>query len=62
MAASEQVMERAIENAPRPELLRPDAAATPAAPVEAESAATYSPDPMRRTDRYRLVTPYLLRL
>ena len=62
MAASEQVMERAIESPPRPELLRPNAAATPAAPAEAETAATFSPDPMRRTDRYRLVTPYLLRL
>lgn len=59
----EQVMER-IED---------DVARLPAGPVgvTSETAAehrdnatpgTFSPDPQQRTDRYRLVTPYLLRL
>ena len=62
---ADQVMERvANDAAPAPPGSR---AAAPdrqpeAAPHDQHGQPTFSPDPEQRTDRYRLVTPYLLRL
>ncbi|HLU37802.1 MAG TPA: hypothetical protein VK081_00350 [Planctomycetota bacterium] len=62
---AEQLMERVADDAGRSR-----APAQPAQEPQTSavgnaadgSETTFSPDPQRRTDRYRLVTPYLLRL
>jgi hypothetical protein len=61
----EQVMERVADETARvpggPAGVAPEA--QPAAQHQSDGAhSTFSPDPQQRTDRYRLVTPYLLRL
>lgn len=71
MAASEQLLERPVQTAPRSEApLTPPVLGydqtTPRADADAAGSGSpqdqFSPDASRRTDRYRLVTPFLLRL
>lgn len=61
----EQVMERVADATARvpadPPGVTPVAQPT-TTPREEGAHVAYSPDPQQRTDRYRLVTPYLLRL
>ena len=61
---TEQVMDRVADDAPHkvPASTRSTTPATPPNCRADNTEPTYSPDPDRRSDRYRLVTPYLLRL
>lgn len=67
MTGAEQVIERIDETA-LPSVAPPPSTPTQPRAVEAngpavsQTAGAFSPDPARRTDRYRLVTPYCLRL
>lgn len=67
MTGAEQVIERIEETAlpsVSPSLSTPTQRAVPSGTAEPAkgTSGTFSPDPARRTDRYRLVTPYCLRL
>lgn len=61
---AEQVMERVAQSTAQAPQDRTDSPLPhgEAAHRDHEAEATFSPDPQQRTDRYRLVTPYLLRL
>lgn len=67
MTGVEQVIERIEDTTP------PSVSPVPSTPAQVDgrgaagtdpqgSQGGFSPDPARRTDRYRLVTPYCLRL
>ncbi len=67
MTGVEQVIERSDDTMPRISPPAPkDAAQAEVRAADAGGAPLddggFSPDPARRTDRYRLVTPYCLRL
>jgi hypothetical protein len=61
---AEQLMERVADDATQSVAApaRPELPEAPATCRDDATDATFSPDPDRRSDRYRLVTPYLLRL
>ncbi|MEZ5964447.1 MAG: hypothetical protein R3F56_11425 [Planctomycetota bacterium] len=62
---AEHVMERVAENTAPASEDSSTVAPSPhsqSAPRGDASDTAFSPDPQLRTDRYRLVTPYLLRL
>ncbi len=61
---AEQVMERAANDGTQAAATsaKPEARAVPDSCRADRAEDTFSPDPDRRCDRYRLVTPYLLRL
>lgn len=67
MTGVEQVIERIDETAlpsvaPQPSTPTQPRAAEGSGHAARDTAGAFSPDPARRTDRYRLVTPYCLRL
>ena len=61
---AEQVMERVADDVAQSTAAPTRSANQPAPTTSCDERIdrTYSPDPDRRCDRYRLVTPYLLRL
>lgn len=61
---AEQVMDRMVDEVEQHPTTptRQAPTSTSCAPCEGGREVGFSPDPHRSTDRYRLVTPYLLRL